>query len=351
MQRGATVSGADGRTTRPDAIRVLRALVALCALLAAGAARADPVRMLILVGDEQDRELAARIRGQTADLDAVVATAEGALPPDLEGRKALARAAGARADVVVWFGADGSDTLVYIARGDAVLVRRIAVAPGALSRSATSEATALAVRTALTGFAASRASEPVAAARPERVAGLRAWGEVGGVGLLDGTIASGRYGASARLGGARGRWYLGASLAYQPRAAVDAAPASIEVEREQAALVLGVDVLPGASRPGARWSLGVELGLGATRYERVTTAAATGLVATASAETWSPVAAPGVRVARRLVSFAWIALEAGADLVTRPPQFGVQRTTGFDRVATVWAAQPRLAISLLLDPR
>jgi hypothetical protein len=352
MRRIATENGTVGRTAGPDAVRVIRALLALVALLAAGAARAERVRMLILVGSEQDRELAARVRGQTADLDAVVATAEGALPPDLEGRKALARAARSRADVVVWFGTDeGGQTLAYVARGDTVLVRRISVAPGALSRSAASEAVALAVRTALTGFAASRAAEPESAEPPEREPRLRAWGEVGGVGLLDGTADAGHYGVSGRVGAAKGRWYLGAALALQPQAAIDAAPASIEVERQQAALVLGADVLPGANRPDARWGLGVELGLGAVRYRRVTTATGTGLVATASAETWSPVAAPGVRVARRLFSFAWLALEAGADVVSRPPQFGVQRTTGFDRLATVWAAQPRLAISLLLDPR
>jgi len=61
-------------------------------LLAHREARAERLRVLLLVADEPQRELAARIEGQTADLDADVATAEGGLPV-LDHRLALERAA------------------------------------------------------------------------------------------------------------------------------------------------------------------------------------------------------------------------------------------------------------------
>lgn len=351
MRGRATIGKAlDWRPIR-SAYRRARWVAALAALLVAGEARAERFRMLVLVASDEHRELAARIKGQTADLDTVVSTAEGSLPPDLKAQIAVARAAGARADVVVWFATEANgDWIAYIARADRVLVRRIGVAPGALSRSASIEAVALAVRTAMTGFAA--AGERDLDQDDGRGRGLRAWGELGATGLLDGTRSSGRYGLALRGGAALGRWYFGAGLAYQPSAEIDvASSAEIEVERQQATAVVGVDLLPRPTAPAPRWALGLELGLGAARFRRITTEAGAGLVATPSAVTWSPLVSPGVRAACRVVSGAWLALELGADVVMRPPDFGVQRAAGFDRLSSVWALQPRLALSLLLDWR
>lgn len=351
--RGGDRQGLDGGTAGA-ARRWARAAVALVVLLAAGEARAARLRVLVLVPNDEHRELAARIKGQTADLDAAVATAEGELPPTLDGQIAAARVAAARADVVVWFAADANGWIAYIARGDRVLVRRIGVAPGALSRSASNEAVALAVRTALRGFAASADSEGEGdqGQGSAPVAGLRPWGELGGTGLLDGTRSAGQYGVALRGGAARGRWHLGVALAYQPAATIDGASASIKVERQQAGLVAGADlVAPGV--PAARWALALEVAASAARYRRVTTATAagSGLVPTPAAVTWSPVLSTGLRGARRVASRTWLALELGADVVPRPPQFGVERSGGFDRFASVWALQPRLALSLLVDWR
>jgi hypothetical protein len=322
--------------------------VALLAALACTEARAERLRMLVLVGGEQHRELAARIKGQTADLDAVVATAEGTLPRELDAQLAVARAARSRADVVVWFDAAPSgDWIAYIARGDRVLVRRIAVAPGALSRSASIEAVALAVRTALTGFAAARDADEDDRSRP---VGFRAWGELGWSGLADGTGAPGRHGASLRLGAARGRWHLAGAFGLQQSTAVHAGAASIVLERLGAGLLVGADLVV-SPRAAPTWTVALQVGLGAVRYRRVTDATGAGLVPTASTATWSPVISPGLRAARRVRSGTWLAVEAGADVLLRAPEFGVERTTGFDRVASVWACQPRVALSLLLDWR
>lgn len=349
--QSAIHSEAVDRSPARDAPRWARAVVAVALLLAHRDARAERLRVLLLVGDEQQRELAARIEGQTADLDADVATADGSLPA-LDHRLAAERAARAGADVVVWFvAAEDGGWIAHVARGDRVVVRRIDVAPGALSRSASIEAVALAVRTAVTGFASS-ADEDAARelAEPEPAPTARPWGELGATGLLDGTRAGGRYGAEVRAGIARGRFGLGAMLGYEPAAAIDGAPASFHVERQHVGAVLSAE-LAASPAPAPRWSLAAELGAGAARFRRSTTATGAGLVATPAAVTWSPLLAPGVRLARRVASSAWLALQAGADVVLRRPEFGVQQSTGFQRLASVWALQPRATLSLLLDWR
>lgn len=352
MTSGATSGREIDAASIRRALVLARTLAAVLALVGAAEARADRLRVLVLVAGDEQRELAARVRGQTADLDAAVATADTALPGDLDGQLAVARAARDRADVVVWFRGDpGGDWTAYVLRHERVLVRRVAGASGALSRSASQEAVALTVRTALAGLAASAEPEPeepaVVAERPA----LRPWGELGGTGALDGTRSSGRYGATVSGGVARGRWHAGAMAGYQPQAAMDATSASIAVERLQAGAVVGGDLVVWPGERGPRWTLALELGLGAARIQRVTKSAGSGLVATPSAATWSPLLAPGVRLARRVGSGAWLAVEAGADVLTHPPEYGVQRAAGFDRLGSVWAFQPRASLSVLLDWR
>lgn len=340
------------RAMAPTASRTVRPLLAAIAVLGVGApAGAAPatasLRVLILLGSEEHRELASRVEGQTADLSAVVASAEGsALPADLDGQLAVVRAVRGRADVVIWFGADGGGARsVYIARGERVLARRIEVAPGTLSRSAASEAVALAVRTALIGFAA----EDRAGDSAERDASVRGWAALGWSGLLDRSGSSGHHGVAVRAGAARGRWRLGAAFSVQQVVAVRSTSASFDVGRQQLGVVLGADLAGPGLDPAARWSLGLELVLGAIRFPRTTTATASGLVATPAAATWSAAVSPGVRAARRLSSRTWLALEVGADLLGAPPRFDVQGNAGVERIASFWALQPRVALSALLD--
>jgi hypothetical protein len=348
--QSAIHSEAVDRSPARDAQRWARAVVAVALLLAHRDARAERLRVLLLVGDEQQRELAARIEGQTADLDADVASAE-AGPAGLDREVATLRAARAGADVVVWFvAAEGGGWIAHVARGGRVVVRRIDVAPGALSRSASIEAVALAVRTAVTGFASSSDDDAARELAEPAPAPARPWGELGATGLLDGTRAGGRYGAAVRAGIARGRFGLGAMLGYEPAAAIDGAPATFHVERQHVGAVVSAE-LAASPAPAPRWSLAGELGAGAARFRRSTTATGAGLVPTPAAVTWSPLLAPGVRLARRVASGAWLALQAGADVVLRRPEFGVQQPTGFQRLASVWALQPRATLSLLLDWR
>jgi hypothetical protein len=318
-------------------------MAAVVALLLAADAHAAGLRVLLLLGGGMDRELAARVEGQCADLDLAALRVERALPADLPGQIAFARAAGARADLVIWFGADAGGPVAYVSSGDRIVARRVGQATGPLSRSASIEALAVAVRTVVEGIAASRA-EPVEAARATRA---RAWGEAGWTALLDGTAPSGRRGVMLRAGAARGPWSLAAMAGISPAASVEAAPATIEISRQQAGLVAGLELLP--ARGG--WSAALELGVGAARYRRATTTAGDGLVATPAAVSWSALVAPGVRVARRTFPGAWLALGLGADVLATPPSFRARRASGVDAVASTWACAPRLTLSLLLDGR
>lgn len=321
----------------------LGALLTVCA----GSARAGtPLRVLVLAGSERERELASRIRGQTADLDAVV-TIERSPSTDIASQFAAARAAAARADVVVWFGDGRGGWVVYVARGERVLVRRIAGASGAMSESASLEAAALAVRTAVRGLAAGGeidVEEPPAEIPPPA---LRPWAELGWAGVLDGGRATGHHGVTARLGGAWGRWSAGLGLGFHPAASLGRPGARFEAGRQQAALVLGAELL--AIEPKPRWSLCLEFGLGATRFPRVTTEVGAGLSPTAARSSWSLVATPALRASRRLFSGTWLALGLGADLLAQPPEFGVSGSGGFERVAALGWAEPRLSLSLRYD--
>jgi len=326
-----------------------RVLLAAALIAGGGEARADPLRVLVVAGGE--RELAARIQGQTADLDAVVTVSDGELPPDPTGRLALARGAAARADAVIWFGRDGGDWIAYIASGERVLARRITGASGALSRSASIEAVALAVRTAVRGLAGGVELD-VEQPEPRHRCDLRAWAELGWTGVLDGEASSGRSGVVARFGGAGGRWRLGAALGYQPAATIRSSRAAIQVGRQQAGLLLGFELLdpfPPAQAALPRWSLGLGLELGAVRFSRATSAAAVALAATPARSSWSPVAGLALRLGRRVTPGSWLTLDLGGDFLGRPPEFGVAGPYGFERIAALRAVEPRAALSLLFD--
>jgi hypothetical protein len=305
-----------------------------------------PPLLVVLVSGGQDRELAARLEGQAADLDLVVQRLEITVPADLESHLEVARTAGRRADVVVWFGTDGVDSIAYVSRGGRVLPRRIGPTTGALSRSASIEAVAIAVRTVLKATAGAEPEEPPA---EDPGPSLRGWGEVGWTGLVDGTHPPGHQGVALRLGGARGRWLLGATAGFLPATEISASPVKATVARQQAGVLVGVELLPSAARSG--WSLAADLDVGAARFERTATATTATFAASPSHVTWSARVAPGLRAAGRVAAGAWLALELGADILPTPPRFEIQRSTGVEAVASPRAWQPRAAFSLLVDWR
>lgn len=210
-----------------------------------------------------------------------------------------------------------------------------------MSDSAMIEAAALVVRTALKGLAA---GEEI----PAEGVPLRLWGEIGWAGVVERAGLAGRHGVAARLGGARGDWRLAAEVGFHPAATVSTANATIQVERITAGVVAGLDLL-GRAGEGARWRLGPELGVSASRFSRVTIAVGPGFASTAAKSTWSPVVTPAFRASMRLASLTWVSATLGADVVGRRPEFGVEGNSGFVVVTSLWAVEPRATLSLLID--
>ena len=324
------------------------ATTVLSLTLAAAPARADKLRVLVLVGSDGDRELVERIAGQTADLEASLEAEEAVLPPDLEGQRAAARSRAAKsgADVVVWLDADASGRVVRVARGERFLQRRVTLS-GAMSESASIEAVGVVVRTALQGLVAGgelENSQPAPRSSP-----LRAWAQLGWTGVLDGDGDAGRHGLTAQVGGAAGRWRAAAFYSYYPTTSTHLSQATLRLGRQEAGAKAGVDLV-GAGNDLARWRVGVDLSAGVARFSRFTASTASGLEATPGQTTWSPTLGPAARVGCRLVSKFWLVLTFGAELLFVRPELGVERPAGFERAMTLWPVEPHASLSLAYDP-
>jgi len=340
------------------------------------------LRVIILVTGDADANLAARIEGQTADLDAEIErVASPRLPAELPGQLAVARrlADERDADAIVWFRRDDDGWIVHVAEaeGERVLVRRVQTRGGAMSSSAAIEGAAVVVRTALRGLASGgeigvsepevvavapsepvdvtidRPAEPIdrPAAEEPVTRPLRPFAELAWSGVLDGERAAGTHGVAARLGVAGGPFRIAAVATHHPGATYRSRDATIEVERQTLGLALGIDVAGAASlRRHARWRVGADVALAMARFPRTTTTTSPGLEPTAGAVIWTPIATPAVRLSRRIAPGTWVAVTLGADLVARPPQFGVASGEGFVPVATLWSVQPHAGIGIVVDP-
>ncbi len=318
------------------------------ALAASSAARAPSLRVLVLIGGERERELASRVQGHTADLDVQLSVVEA---PELSAERpvdaALSEAADRAADVVVWFAPDVDGWVVRVARGHRVFRRRVRQSTGAMSESASTEAAALVVRTALKGLVAGE-EMPVEEPEPPAPSPPRLWGELGWTGVVERQGPAGRQGMEGQLGGALGNWSLAAAVEYHPAVQIASASTSIQVERLMAGLMAGVDLLgrPGA---GARFRLGPQLTLAAARYARTTSSVGSGLAPTSAKATWTPVVTPAISVSVRMTSRVWVSATLGADVLGRKPEFGVEGTGGFETLTTLWPMEPRATLSLLID--
>lgn len=317
--------------------------MAMAIAIAAGAAnRAEPLRVLVLVEGDAERQLAARVEGQTTDLDAVIITVEGPKGIGAEAKAQRARAEGVthRAEVAVWFISEGDGWIVNVAHGKNLLQRRVAESSGAMSTSASTEAAALTVRTALRGIATGADEVPESVA-PTLV---RFWGGLGWTGVLDGSGTPGHHGGEARAGAAFDRWRLALEVGYHPGQTIRSTEASIDVDRLGLGLVGGYD-LAGTER----WRVGVELGAAAARYSRATTFVAPGLAATSPTIAWSPALRPAFTVALHLGGVMWVAVSLGADVLLARPRFEVKDASGFKPVSTLWAVEPRASLTLVID--
>lgn len=339
-------------------------LIALHALAIAAPARAEPMRTIVRLapapGEDGD-ELWARVRGQTSDLDVVLIRVdddgEPALTHQLQAASRLAVAHDARA--VVWLrplpGQPG--VVVYVAEPDAdrVFVRHVPQRePGLAARSATAEAAALVVRSALRALAAGTPiGVPARSLVAEQAPGPPSSPMSSPLGLrwhlaahwqaaADGAQRLGHHGAALRVGLGRGAWQVHATVATHPAATLADDRARLRVARHGAGL--GLAWLQDA----AALRLGAALDVSALLYTRTTAAAAPGVVAAAPAYLPALAISPGVHVRVPLGMRALsLELAVAADVLVGAPEF-VYRRAGATEVHTrLWPVQPRASLGLI----
>jgi hypothetical protein len=322
-----------------------KATVVTIMIAMGSASREAPMRVLVVVNGERERQLATRIEGQTADLPVSIAITE--VDPDLD-REQLAAAARSEAqahsaEVAVWLVGEGGGWLVNVAHGDRTFRRSVGEPTGALSSSASIEAAALVVRTVLRGLAAGEevpeVPPPSPPPTPLRFEGALAWTAV-----LDHPGSTGHHGVELRAGAAFGPWSFLLAVEEHPSQTIAAEEATIRLERQAAALLVGYD-----AQFASRWRLGGDLGVELFRLSRVTTAAAEGFVATPPKDSWSPALRPELHLGFRLVWNLWVSFHLGLDAFLSRPEFSIEGAAGTRTIAGLFWVQPRASLGLAVD--
>lgn len=333
-------------------------LIAVHALAIAAPARAEPMRTIVRLapapGEDGD-ELWERMRGQTSDLEVVLIRmdddGEPALTHQLQAASRLAVAHDARA--VIWLRPLPAQpgVIVYVAEPDAdrVFVRHVPQRePGLAARSATAEATALVVRSALRALAAGAPigvptrSLVIAEQAPRPPTALRWHLAAHWQAAADGAQRLGHHGASVRAGLGRGTWQVHATVATHPAATLVDDRARLRVARHGAGL--GLAWLGHA----AALRLGAALDVGALLYTRTTTPVAPGVVAAAPAYLPALAISPGVHVRVPLGARALsLELAVAADVLVGAPEFVYRRAGAAERHTRLWPVQPRASLGLL----
>lgn len=325
--------------------------------LATGAAADDddgPMRVVVRVAGDADRQLLSRIDGQVADLDVTLIRDETGPPAaTAEGQYArarvLARQQGAR--IVVWFEAAGPDGVrVHVAEPgrDTLFARRVATA----DESARAEAIAIVVRTTLQALAAGgEIGVKVPRPEPEPVIappspGWRWHLGVQGQLSVDGESSPGQAGLMGRAGLSRGRVQLGVvgvvGLGDELRDEMTA----VHLTRHSAGVGAGFGALRGDR--GALW-IGVDAGL--VVHTRSTTVLGGGLEAAPPGSQVAGFAAPWVRGQWRPMAdqALWLTCELAAAVVTAAPKLRYE-LDGMPVVRNrLWPVQPSLGLGLRLE--
>lgn len=323
-------------------------MAAAIAIAIGGTNREGPLRVVVVVNADSERQLATRLEGQTNDLDVdlIVSPVGPGLDPARLAVAARAKAKARNAEVAVWFVGEGEGWVVNVSRGERTFRRLVSVASGALSSSASIEAVAVAVRTALIGLAAGEdvpesppLAEPASSPPPARFLG-----EVNWTAAVDGSGSAGHHGIEARLGLGVGAWRFIFGLEEHFPEDITATQATIVIERQVGALSVGYDV-----PLDSRWRLGGALGAEVLRFSRVTTSVAGNLMATSPQNSWSFAVRPELDLGFRLVWALWVSFHLGADVLFAPPSFGIQVSETTHTLTALWRVQPRASLGLALD--
>lgn len=220
--------------------------------------------------------------------------------------------------------------------------------PGLAARSATAEATALVVRSALRALAAGAPigvptrSLVIAEEAPAPSPALRWHLAAHWQAAADGAQRLGHHGASVRVGLGRGAWQVHATVATHPAATLVDERARLRVARHGAGL--GLAWLGHA----AALRLGAALDVGALLYTRTTTPVAPGVVAAAPAYLPALAISPGVHVRVPLGARALsLELAFAADVRVGAPEFVYRRACAAERHTRLWPVQPRASLGLL----
>ena len=302
--------------------------------------------MLVAVNAESERQLATRLIGQTNDLDVdvVVSSVGPNLDPARLAVAARAQAKARGAEVAVWFVGQDDGWLVNVSRGERTFQRLVSVSSGALSSSASIEAAAVVIRTALMGLSAGEdvLPETVPESPPTP---LRFIGELNWTAALDRDGSAGHHGIEARLGLGLGAWRFTFGLEEHPPETIAVTQATLDLERQVAAFSVGY----GAGFD-SRWWLGGSLGAEVLRFPRVTTSVTAKLMGTAPKSSWSFAVRPELDVGFRLIGALWVFFHLGADVLFAPPAFALQTVAGTRQtLSALWSLQPRASLGLAID--
>lgn len=302
-----------------------------------------PLRVLVAVNEEQEHLLAARVEGQATDLevDIIVLQVGPGLEPDQLAAAALDAAEARGAQVTIWFVAEGDGWVVSVHRGPRTFRRLVTESRGAMSSSASVEAVGVAVRTTLRGVVA---GEHVPEGPPPEPAppSVRFVGGVGWTMVLDRPWSAGHHGVEARVGVGLGAWRIGLLFAEHPFETIEVSDATLQLERQVGALMVGHDF-----RLGPRWRLGAAVGVEVLRFPRVTSTVAGGLTATTPQSSLNAAVRPEVELAFELGWSLWVSLRLGGEFLFHRPVFGVGEPGGVVRpIASLWWVQPTATLAL-----
>lgn len=345
-------------------------LVVLCLTLFLSRANAEPLRVLVVLGSE-DEGLWKRIKGQTVDLDVAMEEADGPGAMDFASASDLAETREVR--IVVWFEAGERRIRLHLAepRAGRLFMREFRVGKGGgMARSASEEAAALMLRSALKALAAGgRIGVEVAAPTPAPTPALgeepaeaiakapltravaspaaqeHSWlpqAHLGWQWSADG-VTPGLQGLAGGADLARSTWRVGARGSVSLPASSEDAFASLELTRLDLALAIGRRLWSGDT-----WGADAELALGVIAFHRTTRALDPMVAAADSRFLFVAEASPALRVSWNLpfLPGAAIELNLAADLLLGAPQFVYQVGAGVEERDRMWPLQPRAGIGL-----